>query len=791
MKITDEIKKRRLYFDGGTGTLLQAQGLAPGELPEAWNVTHPEKIIALHRAYLTAGADIIKTNTFGAAKGEVTPAMIKAGIQCAKRAVSEFPGRYVAFDLGPTGKMLAPLGDLAFEEAVALFAENIRFAVQCGVDLILIETMSDSYETKAAVLAAKENAQLPVFVTNAFDETGKLMTGASPEAMIALLEGLGVDAIGMNCSFGPDKMLELVEEYQAYSSLPVIVNPNAGMPRVENGRTVYDIHADDFAGYMAAIAQKGGCILGGCCGTTPEYIQKTVEKTREIPYVYPEQKNFTVISSYAGAVRIGEGPVLIGERINPTGKPKLKEALRQENIGYILNEGIKQAEAGVQVLDVNVGLPEIDEAKLMGKAVQELQAVCELPLQIDSSDAAVLEKAMRLYNGKPLVNSVNGKLESMEQVFPLIKKYGGVLIALTIDEAGIPGSAEGRFAIAQKILHCAAEYGIAQKDIVVDPLALTVSSDPLAAQVTMESIKMLSAAGFRTSLGVSNISFGLPARDVLNAAFFSGALYAGLDCAIMNPFSLSMMNTYYAFRALTGLDQGCGDYIENAVEISAQKTEKTAAEGEKSDGLQYAVIKGMSEQAAVMAEALCETMEPIDIINREIIPALNQVGECFEKKTLYLPQLLMSAEAASHAFEQIKKKIPASSGQEHGKQRKVILATVKGDIHDIGKNIVKVLLESYGFTVIDLGRDVPPEEICAAVRREQCYLVGLSALMTTTVPSMAETIRQLREMHLNVKVMVGGAVLNEEYAQMIGADKYSPDAMGSVRYAEDFYTEEG
>ncbi len=788
MKITDEIKKRRLYFDGGTGTFLQAQGLAPGEAPEAWNEAHPENIIALHRAYLEAGADIIKTNTFGAAKSEVTPSMVREGILCAKQAASAFPGRYVAFDLGPTGRMLAPLGDLAFEQAVALFAQQVRLAEEYGADLILIETMSDSYETKAAVLAAKENTQLPVFVTNAFDETGKLMTGTPPEAMIALLEGLGVDAIGMNCSFGPDKMLKLVEKYQRYSSLPIIVNPNAGLPRVENGRAVYDIDADAFADFMAVIASKGGCILGGCCGTTPEYIQKTVEKTRAIPYIYPQKKNFTVISSYAQAVRIGEGPVLIGERINPTGKPKLKEALRQENIGYILNEGIRQAEAGVQVLDVNVGLPEIDEAKLMDMAVRELQAVCELPLQIDSSDAVVLERAMRLYNGKPLVNSVNGKQESMAQIFPLVKKYGGVLIALTIDENGIPDSAQGRFAIAQKILRCAEEYGIAKKDIIVDPLALTVSSDSAAPQVTMESIKRLSAAGFRTSLGVSNISFGLPARDVLNAAFFSGALYAGLDCAIMNPFSLAMMNTYYAFRALTGLDTGCGAYIENVAVVSVQKTEKIMADEKETDGLQYAILKGMSERAAVLAESLCTTMPPLDIINREIIPALNQVGERFEEKKLYLPQLLMSAEAASHAFEQIKKKIP-SAGPEHGRQRKVILATVQGDIHDIGKNIVKVLLESYGFTVIDLGRDVPPEEICAAVRREKCYLVGLSALMTTTVPSMAETIRQLREMRQDVKVMVGGAVLNEEYAQMIGADQYSPDAMGSVRYAEDFYKE--
>lgn len=791
MKITDEIKQRRLYFDGGTGTLLQAQGLAPGETPEAWNETHPEVIIALHRAYLEAGADIIKTNTFGAVKREVTPSMVKTGILCAKKAVSAFPDRYVAFDLGPTGRMLAPLGDLAFEEAVELFAKQLRMAEELGVDFILIETMSDSYETKAAVLAAKENTHLPIFVTNAFDETGKLMTGAPPEAMVALLEGLGVDAIGMNCSFGPDKMLNLVEAYRSYSSLPIIVNPNAGLPRMENGRTVYDIDADAFADFMVEIAQKGGCILGGCCGTTPEYIQKTVEKTRDLPYIYPEKKNFTVISSYAEAVRIGEGPVLIGERINPTGKPKLKEALRREDIGYLLNEGLRQAEAGVHVLDVNVGLPEIDEAKLMDMAVRELQAVCTLPLQIDSSDAAVLEKAMRLYNGKPLVNSVNGKQESMEKIFPLIKKYGGVLIALTIDENGIPAMAEERFSLAEKILHRAAEYGIEKKDIVVDPLALTVSSDSSAPQVTMETVKKLSAAGIRTSLGVSNISFGLPARDVLNAAFFSGALYAGLDCAIMNPFSLAMMNTYYAFCALTGLDAGCAAYIENAAELSAQKTEKAVAAAEEADGLKYAVLRGMSAQAAALAEVLCEKMEPLDIINREIIPALNQVGECFEKKTLYLPQLLMSAEAASCAFEQIKKKIPLSAVRENGPARKVILATVKGDIHDIGKNIVKVLLESYGFTVVDLGRDVPPEEICAAAQREQCRLVGLSALMTTTVPAMKETIQRLHRMDSKIKVMVGGAVLNEEYAQMIGADSYSPDAMGAVRYAENFYKKAG
>ncbi len=786
MKITDEIKKRRLYFDGGTGTLLQSQGLAAGELPETWNEKYPERIVALHRAYLEAGADIIKTNTFGAAKGQITPEMVKAGIFCARKAAADFLNRYVAFDLGPTGKMIEPLGELSFEEAVSLFASNVRLAEECGADLILIETMSDSYETKAAVLAAKENSRLPIFVTNAFDQNGKLMTGASPEAMIAMLEGLGVDAIGMNCSFGPDKMLEIIEDYQKYSSLPIIVNPNAGMPRIENNETVYDVDPDGFADYMAQIARKGGCILGGCCGTTPAYIQKTVEKTRDIPYTYPERKNFTVVSSYTNAVRIGESPVLIGERINPTGKPKLKEALRAGDIGYILNEGIRQAEKGVHILDVNVGLPEIDEKQMMQKAVCDLQAVCDLPLQIDSSDASALEAAMRVYNGKPLVNSVNGKMESMEQIFPLIKKYGGVLIALTMDETGIPDSVQGRVAIAEKILRCAEKYGIEKKNIVVDPLALTVSSDPLAPQITMETVKMLADAQIRTSLGVSNISFGLPMRDAINAAFFSGALYAGLNCAIMNPFSEAMMNTYYAFCALTGLDQGCVKYIENVAEITAVKSEKKQAQ-QTFEGLQYAIVKGMGEQAAVEAEALCGRQNPIDIINREIIPALNQVGKAFEEKTLYLPQLLMSAEAASRAFEHVKKKIPAAENREV--QRKIILATVKGDIHDIGKNIVKVLLESYGFTVIDLGRDVPPETVCQAVEREHCRLVGLSALMTTTVPSMAETIRQLRETDSSVRVVVGGAVLNEEYAQMIGADCYSPDAMDTVRYAEKFYQE--
>ena len=782
--IRELIKNKRLYFDGGTGTLLQEMGLKGGEPPELWNISNPQKITTLHNAYIDAGSDIISTNTFGINKLKYDnyEELIIAGIDCAKRAVDGKKDKFIAFDMGPTGKLLEPLGELSFEDAVELFAANVRVAAKCGADLIIIETMNDSYETKAAVLAAKENCDLPVFVTNVYDESRHLMTGADPKAMVAMLEGLGVDALGVNCSLGPDKMLPVVKELCEYATVPVIVNPNAGLPEAKNGVTVYNVNSDDFSDSMRKIALCGASVLGGCCGTTPEFICKTVEKTRDIPLKKPEIHTETLISSYTHAVEIGKDPVLIGERINPTGKPKFKDALRRGDINYILGEGLNQADKGVHILDVNVGLPEIDERAMMLSVVKQLQAVCDLPLQIDTTDKSVLETALRAYNGKALINSVNGDKDSMAGVFPLVKKYGGAVIALTLDENGIPETAEERFNIALKIIETAAEYGIEKRDIIVDPLALTVSSNQESAKTTLKTIKLLKNAGIKTSLGVSNISFGLPRRELINSAFFTAALTSGLDCAIMNPFSADMMNSYFAYRALSGIDPSCADYIAYTSETPTQEAAKPQTDPAD---LKTAVIKGVKETAVKAAEILSETTAPLEIIDKFVIPALDEIGTAFENKKAYLPQLLMSAEAASAAFEVIKRKIPDKAG-ENGK--KFVIATVKGDIHDIGKNIVKVMLESYGFNVIDLGRDVDPEIVVETALKESCRLVGLSALMTTTVPSMERTIALLHKADPDIKVVVGGAVLTQEYADMIKADCYAKDAMETVRYAEKFYS---
>ncbi len=788
MDIKRYLNKSRLYFDGGMGTLLQARGLKAGEKPEEWNITHPEIITEIHLEYLKAGSNIITTNTFGAncLKFDNYKELIAAAIKNARQAIRQFDGDrgkcFVAFDMGPTGKMLEPLGDLAFEDAVEIFRKSAFEAEKNKADLIIIETMNDSLETKAAVLGAKEGSSLPVFVSNVFDESGKLMTGADAKAMIAMLEGLSVDAIGMNCSLGPKQMLPVVRDYVKYSSLPVMVSPNAGLPRSENGRTVFDVDAEEFSDIMAEIAQMGVGILGGCCGTTPEYIKRTVEKTRDITFRKTEKKNYTFVSSYTHAVEIGKEPILIGERINPTGKPKFKDALRRGDIDYIVNEGVKQQEKGVHILDVNVGLPEIDEDKMLCDSVKALQAVLDLPLQLDSVRASSLEKAMRLYNGKPLINSVNGKKESMREILPLVKKYGGVLIALTIDEKGIPETAEGRLAIARRIVTECERVGIDRKDIIVDPLAMAVSSDKNSGKVTLESVELIKKElGVKTSLGVSNISFGLPQRDVVNSFFFALSLERGLDCAIMNPNSVSMMQAYHSFRALKGLDEGCMDYISFSAENEVTAVKKEGVKQEEStDDLVYAIIKGMREPAFEKANQLLETTDPMAVINEKIIPALDEVGKGFERKTVYLPQLLMSAEAASRAFDAVKAKMGDKKGESKGK---VVLATVKGDIHDIGKNIVKVLLENYGFEVIDLGKDVAPEGVLEAVKQSGARLVGLSALMTTTVEAMKDTVELLKKEAPEVKTIVGGAVLTQEYADMIGATAYGKDAMDAVRLA--------
>lgn len=788
MDIRSFLGKTRLYFDGGMGTLLQERGLAAGERPEEWNITHPDAVTDIHLSYLRAGSNIITTNTFGAnsLKLENYKELIAAAIRNARQAISLFDGDkgkcFVAFDMGPTGKMLEPLGDLAFEKAVEIFRDAAFEAEKNKADLIIIETMNDSYETKAAVIGAKEGSSLPIFVSNVFDERGKLMTGADTKAMIAMLEGLGVDAIGMNCSLGPKQMLPVVRDYVKYSSLPITVSPNAGLPKSENGKTVFDVDCEEFSCIMAEIAQMGVGILGGCCGTTPEYIRKTVEKTKDITFTKPEKKDYTLVSSYTHAVEIGKEPILIGERINPTGKPKFKDALRRGDIDYIVSEGVKQQEKGVHILDVNVGLPEIDEDKLLCDSVKALQAVLDLPLQLDSVKASSLEKAMRLYNGKPLINSVNGKKESMKEILPLVKKYGGVLIALTIDENGIPETAEGRLEIARRIVLECEKQGIDRRDIIVDPLAMSVSSDKNSGNVTLRSVELIrKELKVKTSLGVSNISFGLPQRDVVNSFFFSLALERGLDCAIMNPNSVSMMQAYYSFKALRGLDEACADYIAFASENEITAVKKEAVNKEESkDDLVYAIIKGMRDSAFEKARQLLESTEPMAVINEKIIPALDEVGRGFEKKTVYLPQLLMSAEAASRAFEAVKEKMGDSRGESKGK---VVLATVKGDIHDIGKNIVKVILENYGFEVIDLGKDVPAEKVVEKVKESGAMIVGLSALMTTTAPYMKETVELLKKEVPGAKTIVGGAVLTKEYADMIGATYYAKDAMETVRFA--------
>ena len=789
MNIRELLNKRRIYFDGGMGTLLQKKGLKPGEKPELWNITHAEDITDIHLAYLNAGSNVITTNTFGASclKFDNLEEIISSAINNARKAIELFEGekddRFVAFDMGPTGKMLEPIGDMPFEKAVEVFAENVRLAAKYGADLIIIETMNDSYETKAAVLAAKENSDLPVFVTNVFDEKGKLMTGADAKAMIAMLEGLGADAIGMNCSLGPKQMLPRVAEYVKYASVPVIVNPNAGLPRSENGVTVFDIDSDGYAEIMKEIALLGASVLGGCCGTTPEYIEKTVKATSGLPFVPCEKKDYTFVSSYTHAVEIGDEPVLIGERINPTGKKRFKEALRNNELPYILSEGIAQQEKGVHILDVNVGLPEIDEDEMLLSCVKALQEIIDLPLQIDTVKISSMEKAMRIYNGKPMINSVNGKKESMDSVLPLVKKYGGVVIALTLDENDIPDTAEGRCAVAEKIIAECEKYGIDKKDIIVDPLAMAVSSDERSGRVTLDSVELIRRKlGVKTSLGVSNISFGLPDRASVNAFFLAMAFEKGLNCAIMNPNSTEMMRSYYTYRALKGYDKGCLEYIGFANE-NASETQSAPAAKEDTDTLSYCIVKGLREKAYEKAQKLLEAEKGLDVINNHIVPALDTVGKQFEEKTLYLPQLLMSAEAAGKAFEAVKTAISTDSDEAKGE---ILVATVKGDIHDIGKNILRVLLENYGYKVTDLGKDVPPEVIVKTAKEKNIRLIGLSALMTTTVEAMKETIDLLRRDYPEAKVMVGGAVLTPEYAGMIGADFYGKDAMAGVRIAEQF-----
>ena len=789
MTFLEKLNSGRIVFDGAMGTLLQKAGLPLGELPEEWNIKNAEEIVKIHTAYLDSGSDVITANTFGANVFKFedrVEEIVTAGIKNAKRATEKYTDKFVALDIGPTGKLLKPLGELEFEDAVSCFKRTVKAGANAGADLILIETMNDVYEMKAAIIAAKECCDLPIIVTCVFDKNMTLMTGADPETVVAICEALGVTAVGLNCSLGPKEMLPVAKRIINASSIHVAVQPNAGLPHEKNGETYFDVTADEFLFYTEKILSLGVSIVGGCCGTTPEFIKKVAEVAHKLDAVCLTDKNLCVISSNTHTVRFGERPILIGERINPTGKKKLKEALKNNDIAYILNEAVGQKEKGADVLDVNVGMPEIDEISVLQNAVEEIQAVVDLPLQIDTSNTAAMEKALRNYNGKPLINSVNGKAEVMSEIFPLVKKYGGVVIALTLDEDGIPDTAQGRIKIAEKIVNTAEKYGIEKKDIIFDTLAMAVSADSNSANVTLDSLKYIRhTMGINTSLGVSNISFGLPNRDFINSTFFAMCLSNGLSAAIMNPNSQEMMKTYKSFLALSGQDKNCLDYIDYASKITVAKSAETpvvTAEKSEEKTLKYFVEKGLKKEAQIKAEELLRNTMPLDIINGEIIPALDEVGKKFEAKKYFLPQLLMSADAASGAFDVIKKSIGST---DNVKKTKIVLATVHGDIHDIGKNIVKTILENYGFQVHDLGRDVPPETILDTAKEIKADVVGLSALMTTTVPSMKDTISLIKKEYPSCKTVVGGAVLTESYAKEIGADKYARDAMETVRYCEE------
>lgn len=796
--LLDRLGKELVFFDGGMGTLLQSKGLKPGELPEVWNIEHRKEVQDIHRQYFEAGSEIVLANTFGANAlkfhdskydlEEIVRAAIDNVKVAAKEGVKDGREVYVALDVGPTGKLLKPMGDLSFEDAYEAFAQVMKYGESFGADLIHIETMSDTYEAKAAVLAAKENTSLPVFVTMIFDEKGKLLTGGDVPSVVAMLEGLRVDALGINCGMGPEQMMPILDEIMEYTSIPVVVKPNAGLPKQKDGEVYYDVLPEEFAGLMEEIVKKGACVIGGCCGTTPEHIAAMIQKTKGMDIKTPEEKALTLVSSYGKYVRLGAQPMIIGERINPTGKKRFKQALVEKDMDYILKEAITQQDKGAHILDVNVGLPDIDEVEMMKDVVRELQSVTSLPLQIDTVDVTAMEAAMRIYNGKPMINSVNGKQVSMDEVFPLVKKYGGVVVGLTIDEGGIPSTADGRVAVAEKIIEEAKKYGISKKDIVIDVLAMTISSDPEGAKVTLEALrKVREKFGVCTVLGVSNISFGLPYRPAVNANFYTMAMQNGLSAGIINPSSEEMMKSWYSYCALMNYDSNCEAYIEKYGNMSG-----TSAAAPKSSGeltLKQAIEKGLKEEAHHTARELLKDHKPLEIINEHLIPALDVVGKGFEKGTVFLPQLLMSADAAKIAFAVLKESMAGEEDSQRAKD-KIILATVKGDIHDIGKNIVKVLLENYSFEVIDLGKDVPPETVVETALKEDVKLVGLSALMTTTVVSMEDTIKLLRKEKPDCKVMVGGAVLNQDYADMIGADFYGKDAMQSVYYAQDFFGRE-
>ena len=795
MDVREYIKNNILLFDGAMGTMLQQKGLKIGENPEVFGFKNPEKLMDIHSQYLEAGSNIITTNTFGANElklnklGYTVEEIVDNAVSMAKKSIEKSDKskpRFVALDIGPIGEMMEPMGTISFDKAYEIFKRQAIQGEKSGADLIIIETMMDLYEAKAAVLAVKENTDLPVFCTMTFDENGRSFTGCMPESMVATIEGLGVDAIGVNCSLGPKQLIPIVEKISKISKVPVIVQANAGLPDIVDGKAIYNVDAEEFFIEVKKFINLGASIIGGCCGTNPQFIKKISENISSLKKIDIEKDENCIVCSPSKFIKI-KSPTVIGERINPTGRKLLKESLLKENFDYIINLGLEQIDAGAEILNVNVGLPEIDEKKTMKKVIKEIQAVIDTPLQVDSSNIEALEDGLRYYNGKTIANSVNGKEESMNNIFPIVKKYGAGMVGLTLDENGIPSTAEGRFKIAEKIVNKALEYGIKKENLFIDCLSLTVSSQQEEALETLKCIKMVKEKlGVKTILGVSNISFGVPNRSSLNNTYLNLALYEGLDLPIINPNEDGIMETINAFKVINNIDNGCIKYIERYSGYKDNNVLKINSKNNDELSLEYIVEHGLKEHAKDTTLDLLQSYEENYILDKILIPSLDKVGKKYDSGEIFLPQLIQSAEAVKISLNTIKENLLKQNTNVKSKG-KIILATVKGDIHDIGKNIVKIMLENYGYEVIDLGKDVPIEEVVNHSKKNNINLVGLSALMTTTVHSMKETIDALRKEGLNTKIFVGGAVLTEEYAKNIGADYYSKDAKSAVEIAKNHF----
>lgn len=777
-----------LFFDGAMGTMLQKSGLKTGELPEEFNINNPDVLYKIHKEYVDVGSDIISANTFGANRlklknsSHTVEEIISAGVRIARKSIEGLSGKYVALDVGPIGTLLSPLGTLSFDEAYDIFKEQILAGVKAGADIILFETMTDIYELKAAILAAKENTELPIFCTMSFQENGRTFTGTDVATFVSVVEALGVDVLGVNCSLGPNQLQPIVDQLIKYSSIPIMVQANAGLPKYHNGTSYYDIDPYEYSHEINSMAKKGVAILGGCCGTTPEYIKGIINSLDGLKPIAISKKQYTTTTSSSKTVFIGDGVKIIGERINPTGKKMLKEALRNNDLDYVIREAIAQQDTGSDVLDVNVGLPDIDEKEMMIKIVTELQGVISLPLQIDSSNSDVIEAAVRIYNGKPIINSVNGKKESMDTILPIVKKYGTLVVALTLDEEGIPKTAEKRLTIASNIINTAKEYGIAEENILIDPLVLTASAEQAAVMETLKAIPLIkNKYNVKIVLGTSNVSFGLPNRKLLNTTYLSIALGYGLDAPITDSTNEALMDVIRAFKVIANQDIDSKDYIEAYSNVESEST-RISSKGD----LKEIIIRGLKDEATKASLELLNQYTPLELVNQFMIPALDIVGEKYERQEIFLPQLIRSAETSKLVFEKIKEKT-LKDGSEVVDSNKILLATVKGDIHDIGKNIVKLILENYGYKIFDLGKDVDIDRIVNTVQKENIRLVGLSALMTTTVKNMELTIKALKAASPQTKIMVGGAVLTSDYASKIGADYYSKDARGAVDIAREVF----